>query len=131
MAKTIKFILGVLLLFSIVANSKADNKTIPVGELIKKVISGKNYAGKEITVSGIALNQTNSGSSLLNLATPKTFKSGVYKNFISIYGVQEKIGKGNTVVIRIKVEESISTKMGKEDIVLVESAFLECFSCPK
>jgi len=46
---------------------KTDSNEINVGVLINQVISGENFEGREIIISGVALNATEAG--LLNIGT--------------------------------------------------------------
>ena len=121
---------SILMLFAALSlPAKSSPEQIEVGALIKRVIGGEEFSGKEIVVSGIALTQTSSGNDLLNIGTNATYKSGAYLNFISVYDTSVAIKEGKYVSVRIQIESSMATKMGGKSVVLIESAFLECLSC--
>jgi len=123
---------GVLIFILLTALSLPANSTpeeIEVGALIKRVIAGEDFSGKEIVVTGIALNQTTSGDRLVNIGTNETYKSRAYLNFVSVYDTSVTIKEGKYVSVRVQVETSMATKLGGKSTVLIESAFLECLSC--
>lgn len=123
---------GVLMFMLIAAFSLTANATpeeIEVGALIKRVIDGEDFSGKEIIVSGVALNQTTSGDRLVNIGTNETYKSRAYLNFVSVYDTSVTIKEGKYVSVHVQVETSMATKLGGKSTVLIESAFLECLSC--
>ena len=121
------FVIVLSVTLALPVNSSPEQ--IEVGALIKRVIGGEEFSGKEIVVSGIALTQTSSGNDLLNIGTSATYKSGAYLNFISVYDTSAVIKEGKYVSVRIQIETSMATKMGGKSVVLIESAFLECLSC--
>lgn len=93
-------------------------------DLINLVLGGEDFAGQTLTVSGVALNDTEGG--LVNVGTQETYRSGVYENFISVYDVPMQVKAGTSVRVRVIVESSSATEFpnGKTFVVL-ESAFLE------
>ena len=129
MKSTISCILIIILfaVLSLPANSAPEE--IKVGALIERVIDGEDFSGKEIIVSGVALNQTTSGDRLVNIGTDETFRSGAYLNFLSVYDTSVTIKEGKYVSVRVQVESSMAANLGGKATVLIESAFLECLSC--
>ena len=98
---------------------------IGVGQLIESVISGEDFVGKEFVISGIALSSTqfnntgSTGGGVLHVGTKATYQSGVYTNFVSIYGVTSAIAEGDNVLIWVSVEESSATKIGSETYISI------------
>lgn len=106
-----------------------ETEEISVGVLIERVIAGENFSGREIIVSGVALNKTTSGDRLVNIGTMETFRSSAYENFISVYDVGVVIRKGATVRIRIYVDESSAAILGGKNFVVIETTYRDCVSC--
>lgn len=118
-------------MLSMVAEARDQAGVMDVGTLIDQVVSGKDFSGKELLITGIALEKTGGESSLLNIGTASTYKSGVYTNFVSVYDVNAIIAKGSKVKIRALVENSSAAKLGTETFVTIETTFIECVSCRK
>ena len=129
MRTVVSVCLAALILISPSVQAESSAAQIEVGALINRVIAGEDFSGKEIVVSGVALNKTSSADRLVNIGTNETYKSGAYLNFVSVYDVSVTINEGKYVSVRILIESSMATKMGKESVVLIESAFVECVSC--
>lgn len=117
----------ILLGFSFTVGAVPDE--IEVGAFIDRVIAGEDFADTEITVTGIALNQTTSQDHLVNIGTKETYQSGAYLNFVSVYDTSVTIEKGSHVTLRVSVETASAHNLGDQWAVLIETAFLECLSC--
>lgn len=109
------------------ANSAPEE--VEVGALIKRVIAGEDFSGKEIVLKGVALNQTTTGDRLVNIGTNETYKLRAYLNFVSVYDTSAMIKEGKHVIVRVLIETSMATKLGGKSTVMIESAFMECVAC--
>ncbi len=127
MNSTVLHVLLLTILFSVQANAEAEQ--IDVGTLIDRVIAGEDFSGQEIIISGVALNQTTSGDRLVNVGTRKTYQSGAYLNFVSVYDTNVIIKEGAVVRVRILVEMSRAVTSGGKSFVMIDTAFRECLSC--
>lgn len=106
-----------------------DTARVSAGDLISQVISGQNFSGTELRVSGVALSKTSAGSGLVNLGSQATYRSGVYENFVSVYDVPVNISQGSSVELLVTVEESSAVKLGERIFVTIETSFLRCIKC--
>jgi hypothetical protein len=86
-----------------------DALDLNCGELISRVMAGEDFAGRELIISGTALNDTESG--LVNVGTHATYRSKSFDNFVSVYEVGEHVKAGSHVWFRVKVEESSAARM--------------------
>ena len=111
------------------AESSEGAVEIDVGAMIDSVISGTDFGDQELVISGIALNQTGNGTSILNLGTMATYKSGAYKNFVSVYDITSRVSEGLPVRVRVIVEMSSAAKLGEDYFVTIETVFRECLTC--
>ena len=102
---------------------------ISAGKLIIDVISGIDYSGQVLVITGVVLDGNESGSGLINLGTRETFNSGNHENFISVYSSKARINRGRDVYIKAEVITSDSVAIGTSNFVTIESNFMQCLSC--
>jgi hypothetical protein len=121
--------IGVMIFAASMSLADSAIEEIDVGDLIERVIAGEDFSGKEIIVSGVALNQTTSGARLVNVGTSDTYNSSSYTNYVSVYDTTVMIKKGKNVSLRILVDTSMATKIGGKSFVVIESAFVKCIVC--
>jgi hypothetical protein len=118
-----------LLLLSIQAN--AEPEEIYIGDLIDRVISGEDFAGRELVLTGITLNETSrDGDRLLKLGTAETYQSGAYSEFVSIYGASESIEEAFVMRVRVVIDTSYALREDEKWSAVIEATFQECIpSC--
>lgn len=121
-------ILGLALVW-LPAHARAGPEEIDVGLLIERVISGEDFSGRELVITGVALNQSTPQDDLVTLATPDTYRSNVYDNFVSVYDTSVIIEKGAVVRVRVHVEQSFFVAVGAKRFVAIQTEFRECLSC--
>ena len=103
------FIVPCLLLLSVQAN--AEPEEIYVGDLIDRVISGEDFAGRELVLTGISLDETSrDGDRLVKLGTFETYQSGAYSDFVSIYDASESIKEDFVMRVRVVIETSYALR---------------------
>ena len=126
-----KILLAVVAMMFAASISLAESavEEIEVGVLIQRVIAGEDFSGKEIIVSGVALNQTTSRDRVVGIGTSETYNSSGYLNFVSVYDTTVMIKEGKNVSVRVLIETSMATKLGGKSVVMIESAFVECVAC--
>lgn len=129
MKTVMSLVLSGLILVTTISPAESKVEEVDVGNLINRVIAGEDFSGREIVISGVALNQTSSGDGLVNIGTNETYKSGAFLNFVSVYDTSVTIKEGKYVSVRVMIESSMATKMGGKSVVLIESAFVECIAC--
>ena len=125
--KKLLMLMGVLMAFSPIVDAAPDE--IEVGVFIDRVIAGEDFVGHEVTITGIALNDTTTNDRLVNIGTKATYESSSYLNFVSVYDTSASVKKGKRVSMRVKVETASAHKSGQQQFVMIETAFLECVSC--
>jgi len=118
-----------LLLLSVQAN--ADAEEIYVGDLIERVISGEDFAGRELVLTGITLNETSrDGDRLVKLGTAETYQSGAYSDFVSIYDASESIEEAFVMRVRVVIDTSYALRADEKWSAVIEATFQECIpSC--
>ena len=118
-----------LLLLSVQAN--ADAEEIYVGDLIERVISGEDFAGRELVLTGISLNETTrDGDRLVKLGTAETYQSGAYSDFVSIYDASESIEEALVIRVRVVIDTSYALRADEKWSAVIEATFQECIpSC--
>ncbi len=118
-----------LLLLSVQAN--ADAEEIYVGDLIERVISGEDFAGRELVLTGISLNETTrDGDRLVKLGTAETYQSGAYSDFVSIYDASESIEEAFVMRVRVVIDTSYALRADEKWSAVIEATFQECIpSC--
>ncbi len=118
-----------LLLLSVQAN--ADAEEIYVGDLIERVISGEDFAGRELVLTGISLDETSrDGDRLVKLGTFETYESGAYSDFVSIYDASESIEEDYVVTVRVVIVASYVLREDEKWSAVIEATFRECLpSC--
>jgi len=118
-----------LLLLSVQANAEAEE--IYVGDLIERVISGEDFAGRELVLTGISLNETTrDGDRLVKLGTAETYQSGAYSDFVSIYDASESIGEAFVMRVRVVIDTSYALRADEKRSAVIEATFQECIpSC--
>lgn len=124
-----KFLMLMGVLVALSPSVDAAPGEIEVGVLINRVIAGEDFVGEEVTITGIALNDTTANDRLVNIGTKATYDSSTYLNFVSVYDTSASIKKGKRVSMRVKVETASAHNLGQQQIVMIETAFLECVSC--
>ena len=123
------YIVSCLLLLSVQAN--AEPKEIYVGDLIDRVISGEDFAGRELVIFGITLDEpSRDGDRLLKLGTFETYESGAYSDFVSIYDASESIEEDYVVTVRVVIVTSYVLREDEKWSAVIEATFRECLpSC--
>ena len=120
-----------LVAFYPVSSRSEDQTRLDVETLIANVISGIDYSGQEIFLSGVALSASNPDQKLLNVGSRQTYQSGEYDNYVAVHDVAVNIAKGIPVTVKIRIEASYAAKMGEETFVMIEGRLLECVSCER
>ncbi len=122
-------IVSCLLLLSVQAN--AEPEEIYVGDLIDRVISGEDFAGRELVLTGISLDETSrDGDRLVKLGTFETYQSGAYSDFVSIYDASESIKEDFVMRVRVVIETSYALREDEKWSAVIEATFRECIpSC--
>ncbi len=122
-------IVSCLLLLSFQAN--AEPEEIYVGDLIDRVISGEDFAGRELVLTGISLDETSrDGDRLVKLGTFETYESGAYSDFVSIYDASESIKEDFVMRVRVVIETSYALREDEKWSAVIEATFRECIpSC--
>lgn len=91
---------------------------INAADLIRAVQDGADYSGRDLLLTGVALNSTANG--LVNVGTRLRPS---YDNFISVYEVPVPIREGDIVTLRVHVEaSSVSTIRGTR-FVLIDTRY--------
>jgi len=108
-----------------VASDPGVNKAVAVstmqcGEFIRRVAAGEDFSGQEMNITGVALNDTESG--LVNVGARDAYKSKFPNNFISVYEVPRHVQAGAFVRFKVRVETSraITTK----GFVLIDTEYV-------
>ena len=130
MIRTLLLCLAVAAFYPVSALSD-DETRLDVETLIANIISGIDYSGQEIFLSGVALSASGPNEKLINLGSQQTYESGRKDNYVAVYDVGVNIAKGTAVTLKIHIEVSYAAKLGEETFVMIESTFLECVSCKK
>ena len=122
-------IVSCLLLLSVQAN--AEPEEIYVGDLIDRVISGEDFAGRELVLTGISLDETSrDGDRLVELGTFETYQSGAHSDFVSIYDASESIKEDFVMRVRVVIETSYALREDEKWSAVIEATFRECIpSC--
>lgn len=99
-------------------------QAIEADQLIQSVANGTDYVGKQIRISGVALNNTESG--LVNIGSADTYRSGVYTNYISVYEVDRLVTKGSRIRFRVLIEDQRAVKLQNgSTMVLIDSKMID------
>lgn len=95
----------------------ASVDTWEAGELIRAVQSGRDFTGRILELTGIALADQDQG--LVNLGSRSTFRSQYYLNFVSVFGVRRPIQEGQLLSVRVKVTMCNRLEMPTGVVVVV------------
>ncbi|MGJ3247132.1 MAG: hypothetical protein ACFE0I_13810 [Elainellaceae cyanobacterium] len=87
---------------------------------MSRVIAGEDFAGQQLTISGVALSDVQDG--LVNVGTRADYDAKSFDNFVSVYGVDAVIREGQDVELTAVVESSSASDIGGQTFVLIEAS---------